>query len=354
MTHKLDICVPMYNEDESVIKPLLDSIAVQRGVDLSEVGVIVCCDGGTARLSQEFMDSYIFDVEFHLCEHRGVSATRNTCMSYSTADYLMWCDCDDAFVDTRGLFIIFREMEAMPSEQEMRQLGIPRDKWEPGFDYMISAFVEETHDPTTGELTYLTHEFDQVFTHGKVHRRQWLIDNDVKWGEQLFVHEDSYMQALCRAVARPDRIKYCPHPYYVWCWRTESVCRRSPKDYILSTYNNLIDSNDCLVDELVRRMLDEQASQYAVMLIFDAFYLMNRAEWRDQQNQSYRLAVEERFSRYYRKHESKWLKMDEHQKAMISSGVRQRSVMEGMLLEACSVEQWIDGILAKFPEDSAT
>ena len=103
MARRLDLLVPIYDEGEEVIKTLLDSVMVQRGVDLSQVGVIVCCDGGTTKLSEEFMERYPFHIEFHMCEHRGISASRNACLEKTDAEYLMWCDCDDAFVDTRAL-----------------------------------------------------------------------------------------------------------------------------------------------------------------------------------------------------------------------------------------------------------
>ena len=40
---KLQILVPQYEEDDSVIKPLLDSLAIQQNVDFNEFGVIRGC-----------------------------------------------------------------------------------------------------------------------------------------------------------------------------------------------------------------------------------------------------------------------------------------------------------------------
>ena len=59
----ISILVPYYNEGESVVKHLLDSIAVQQNFDMSEVEVIICKDGDEGQdLSQEFLDSYNFDI----------------------------------------------------------------------------------------------------------------------------------------------------------------------------------------------------------------------------------------------------------------------------------------------------
>ena len=51
---KLDILIPQYKETYEVIKPLLDSIALQQNVDLAnDVGVIIVNDGSDVKLSEE-------------------------------------------------------------------------------------------------------------------------------------------------------------------------------------------------------------------------------------------------------------------------------------------------------------
>ena len=74
---KLQILVPQYKETDEIIKPLLDSIAMQQCIDFSQIGVIICNDGTDVRLSDKLISSYPFKIEYYLCEHRGVSATRN-------------------------------------------------------------------------------------------------------------------------------------------------------------------------------------------------------------------------------------------------------------------------------------
>ena len=84
---KLQILIPQYKETEEVVKPLLDSIALQQSVDFNEIGVIICNDGSDVILSKDFLNSYPFKIEYHMCEHRGVSATRNACLDRATAEY---------------------------------------------------------------------------------------------------------------------------------------------------------------------------------------------------------------------------------------------------------------------------
>ena len=59
---KLQILIPQYKEDESIIKSLLDSIEVQQNIDLAnDIGVIIVNDGTDVHLSQEFFNRYSFN-----------------------------------------------------------------------------------------------------------------------------------------------------------------------------------------------------------------------------------------------------------------------------------------------------
>ena len=323
---KLDILIPMYNEDKMVVKPLLDSIALQQNVDFNDIGVIICIDGGTSEIPDNFISQYPFSIEVHKEPHRGVSATRNACFDYSRADYVMFCDCDDMFYNACGLWIVFREMNI-------------------GFDSLVSSFIEESRnpeDPHNPETTnYTNHEMDSTFVHGKVHKRQYLIDKQIRWNDKLTIHEDSYFNILAQNMS--EDVKYCPTPFYLWKWRDDSVCRHDPK-YILKTYNNLIDSNDALVDEFLRRDRKDKAVFYTVSMVFDAYYLMNKPEWIDQENQEYRNKTEKRFAEWYKKHKEMWENCPGNDKMMISNQIRSRSIMEGMQMEAMTIDNWLNHI----------
>ena len=323
---KLQILIPQYEEKDHVIKPLLDSIALQQNVPMDEVGVIICNDGSNTFLSDDLLNSYPYLVEYHKESHRGVSATRNACLDYAKADYVMFCDADDMFVNMCGLYIIFREMKQ-------------------GFDSLISCFQEETRHPETKEVVYVNHDMDSTFVHGKVHRRQYLIDKHIRWNDKLTIHEDSYFNILCQNLSQ--NVKYCQLPFYLWRWRDESVCRHDPK-YILKTYRNLVDSNDALIDAFLSRGLMDKAMNYVVFLVFDAYYNMNKPEWINQENKEYRDSTEKRFAEYYKRHEDLWNAMPMGQKMQVSSGVRSRVIKEGMMMEAVTVHDWlkhIEGLL---------
>ena len=318
---KLQILVPQYKETEQIIKPLLDSIEVQQNVDLvNDVGVIIVNDGTDIHLSQEFLNRYSFPIEYHLTEHSGVSATRNKCLDYATADYVMFCDADDMFYNACGLYIIFREIE------------------NGGFDSLVSVFIEESRDSVTKEPIYINHDMDSTFVHGKVHNRKFLLKNNIRWNENLTIHEDSYFNCLCQRLAK--ELKYSQTSFYLWRWRDNSVCRHDPK-YILKTYNNMLDSSDALVQQFLDRGHKEDAMYYSVGMIYDAYFTMNKDEWLNQENKEYRHATERRFKEYWLKYKYLHDSIPDDVKTQVIMGIKNRMYAEGMILETLTFNDWI-------------
>lgn len=324
---KLSILVPHYQEEAHEIEPLLDSIAIQQNVYFNDVDVIIAYDGEEASELPEdiWKNKYAFKIS-HIknLDKGGVSATRNEALKASKADYVMFCDADDMFCHACGLYILFQEMES-------------------GFDTLVSCFIEETRNPENQKPIYVNHDMDSTFVHGKVHRRKYLIDNNIKFDPKLTVHEDSYFNMLAQGLAKEGRAKYCPTPFYLWKWRDASICRHDP-DYILKTYNNMLDSNDALVDEFEHRKHHDKARFYACFMIFDAYYTLNKQEWVDKTNQAYRDSVEKRFHNYFIKHKDLWNEASNEEKMAISNGVRTRSVSEGMLMESITIGAWLEHI----------
>ena len=320
---KLQILIPQYKETEEIIKPLLDSIAIQQNVDFREIGAIIVNDGTDVHLSEDFLKGYPFEIKYHLAEHGGVSAARDKAFEFATAEYVMWCDADDMFFNACGLWIVFHEMQGE------------------GFDALTSVFVEETRHPETKETVYINREMDSTFVHGKIYKRQYLIDQNIRWNHALTIHEDSFFNIQCLNLT--PNVKYCMSPFYLWRWRDDSVCRHDPK-YILKTYRNMIDSNDALIEEFKKRRVLDKARSFVAFLVYDAYYLMNKPEWINQENKEYRDATELRFKEYFLKHEKDWNDVPVQEKMQISQGIRGRTVMEGMQMEKMTIDQWLDHI----------
>lgn len=322
---RLDLLVPHWKETPEEMEPLLDSVAMQQGVDLSDVGVIVAYDGpdATPLPVGEWAERYPFAIEHAQAPRGGVSATRNWALDMSEAELVMFCDADDCFYSVTGIFIVLQQFDLR------------------GYDVLVSTFMEQTKGENG--LTFVTRENDTTFVHGKAYRRGYLVDNGIRFDPRLTVHEDSYFQVLARELCDPTKAVYCPYVFYLWKWRDNSTCRHDPL-YILKTFGDMISSSDALVDEFVRRMREDKAAAYAAFMILDAYYAMNKPEWLEVNHREYRDVVEKRFAEYYRKHRQKWESLTPQDRALMSNVVRQRSVGEGMLMEAVTIDQWLERI----------
>lgn len=322
---KLDILIPQYDETDEVLKNMLDSIAIQQNVNLKkDVGVIIVNDGSDVHLSDELLNSYEFEIEYYLNEHKGVSATRNACLDKSKAEYVMFCDADDMFFNACGLWIIFNEIDNNG-----------------GFDSLTSSFIEESRIPKKNTPTYITREFDSTFVHGKVHRRKYLVDKKIRWDENLTIHEDSYFNIQCQKLS--TKVKFCPSPFYLWKWRDNSVCRHDPK-YILKTYINMLDSSDACIQQFIKRHKISIAKQLATGMIYDCYFNMNKDEWLNQKNQSYRNKTEKRFKEYYHKYKEYFETINQDEKNQIIIGVKNRMFEEGLMMESITFDDWIQEI----------
>ena len=261
---KLQILITQYNETDDIVKDMLDSIEIQQNVDFNDIGVIIVNDGSDIYLSDELLNSYSFKIEYYKDEHKGISGARDGCMRRAVADYIMFCDADDMFYNNIALWIIL-------------------SKTKKNFDVMNSVFIEEAK--TSGGPLYLRKEAGPVFVHGKVYRRQYLLDNDISWNPALTVHEDSYFNML--ALKLTDKVEICPTPFYIWRWRDSSVCRND-KDYILKTYPNLIQSSEACLDEFLKRDKIQIVSDLCTSFLINTYCTLEEDKWKEEENKEYR------------------------------------------------------------------
>ena len=308
--------------------PLLNSIAMQQAIDFREIGVVIAYDGdeATPLPEEEWQQCFPFDIQFVRIPHGGVSAARNAALEAATADYVMFCDADDAFFHLCGIFMILQE--------------IRRGE----FDSMTTLFVEETRHPLTGETIFVNHECDNTFVHGKIHRRAYLNEQNIRFNPALTIHEDSYFNVLAKSLSPdPNRVKYLPTGFYLWRWRDNSVCRHDPK-YMLKTYTKLVDSSDAMVDELDRRGRTDLSLFYVGFMLFSAYYETQKDQWHTVDHLDYLTQTERRLSEYLHKHRTEWDALPMQNRMEISNDLRTRYIREGMPMERLSFADWLEHI----------
>lgn len=339
MSKFLSILVPYYNEGEEVIKPLLDSVGFQQNIDFSEIEVVICKDGEEGQgLSEEFLKSYPYDIQYHIEPKGGVSQMRNKAFNYSTGEYVAWCDCDDQYYHCLAFWFIKRETTT-PMEVPIN--GVPTQV--NGFDALYSVFLEEGRNPENGETYFIDRKDGFQFVHGKVFKRDFLVRNDIHFFPECVIHEDNVLNLQVQSCTQ--NIKWCPVPFYLWKWRDSSVCRRDPL-YIKKTYPDLIKSSDCSIAWLINKSKFDKARECITSITYDAYYTMCHPSWKTIETQEYRDRTEKCFSDYFKKYEYLWDEAPQQMKMAISNGIRQRVVQQGMEMETETLDQFLTRIKA--------
>lgn len=331
----LSILVPHYNEEFSVVKPLLDSIRVQQNINLDEIEVVICDDGPDAvDISAELMGYFDLDIKYYREEKGGVSKMRNLAFQHSTGEYVCWADCDDCFYHCLAFWFIKRET-VTPMQVMLNNVPATVN----GFDVMKSVFLEESRDPKTGEVVFLDRSDGFQFVHGSVYRSQFIRDNGIHFFEDCYIHEDHVIFSESNACTK--NIKWCPAPFYLWKWRDNSVCRRSP-NYIKETYTDLIKSTDHLIDWFKEKSKFDNARETVASIVYDCYYnVMCHPSWSEIGTKEYREKAEKRFSEFYKKHKKLWCECPDQVKMGISNGIRQRVIQQGMMQEKVTLDDFL-------------
>ena len=337
MNKFFSILVPYYNEGEEVIKPLLDSIKFQQNIDFNEIEVVICKDGEDGQgLSQEFLDSYPYDIQYHIEPKGGVSQMRNQAFNYSTGEYVAWCDCDDQYYHCLAFWFIKRETT---TPMQVMINNVPTNV--NGFDALYSVFLEEGRNPQTGETYFIDRKDGFQFIHGKVFKRSFIVNNNIHFFPECTIHEDNVLNLQVQACTQ--NIKWCPVPFYLWKWRDNSVCRRDPL-YIKKTYPDLIKSSNYSLEWLTNKSKFDKAREVVASITLDAYYTFCHPSWKTIETQEYRDGAERYFAEYFKKWEYLWNECPDQVKMQISSGIRQREVIQGMEMETETLEQFLNRI----------
>ena len=201
----LDIIITHYKEPYEVGRKLFEIIGLQRGVDFGEFKVTVVNDGGH-RLPEEELKGLSYPVEQIDIEHGGVSKARNTGIDKTSAPFLMFCDFDDTFTN---IYALRDMMSVLPCDYDML--------W-------TRLLVEDCLDGK--KHFYETPEKQRfVFVHGKIYRRQFLTEQNIRFDERMTFQEDSQFNATITARTDFRRIGELKAPMipYAWIRRQNSV-----------------------------------------------------------------------------------------------------------------------------------
>ncbi len=273
MRKYLSIIIPRYKETERDIFPLISSINNQVGIDKTDIEVIISTDGeGADLLDNNFLKLFDIDIkQTKLDVNKGPGVARQAGLDIAKGEYVMFCDADDILHSVAVLGALMKEAEKT------------------NVDILSSSWLEE--QMINGEYIYITHNIENTWMHGKLIRRSFITSNNIRFHDDLRVHEDSYFLAI--AAGLTDRYNFLQVTSYVWKWSKDSITRRNNSEYTFNSYSTFIEACCMAYDHL--RKLSKLKTDRIVQFIIYNYFTLHRPEWIDHSKDDIRETCEKTF-----------------------------------------------------------
>ena len=320
----LDIVVPHYHEPWKLCQPLFDSIALQCGINWDDISVIVVHDGDECVFEDYMFGGYPFRVDNIVKEHSGLSATRNCGLDNSDADYVMFCDSDDQFLNSLALKMIWMEMEK-------------------GKNIINPVFLEEAWDADKGEMVYITHKSDATFMHGKCYKRSLLVEYNIRFPDGLNLHEDGYFNSLAICCGQ-DAIVEINTPLYLWKWNKDSTVRRESY-FTVRTYDKLCEVWRRGVKWLKDHGYEKEYRHVICKAVICSYYNFQSYPFMIPQNKKLREDAERAFAKLYREFKVDFSWCDQKMISQFTEVLRDEAIKgKGFYYELITLSDWLKHI----------
>ena len=254
----LDIVITHYREPWEICRRQFLMLDMQRRVDWKEIRVTIINDGGY-RLPEEELKALRFrwkakDFTAVDLPHGGISRARNAGIDLGTEPWIMFCDCDDSFSNIYALEDIMNVI---------RSPGADR------YDMLWTKCYQEDADGSIGMVPQFK---TFVFCHGKAYRRKFLLDEGIRFPEDLPMNEDSCFNNVI--IARTQKVaEIRSHaPVYSWLRRTGSVTTR-PEAVDLGAVCQV--RRNMIVTEENRLHREAEYPSMVTRAAYDVFYMIH-------------------------------------------------------------------------------
>lgn len=199
----LDIIIPVYKAKKTLLRILMN-LAIQRDIENFNVYLVIDADGEDYDYEKRFVEKFYPIKLLTLEKNGGPGVARQYGIDNSSSPYIMFIDSDDYLYSPYSLKYIMNEI-------------INTD-----FDLLITNFRYERDNEV------IIKKRDVTWLHGKVYRRKFLVDNDIKFNDTRANEDNGFNRLLL--LHRPE-IYFLDKITYVYSENSESITRRNNRDY---------------------------------------------------------------------------------------------------------------------------
>lgn len=270
----ISIIIPYYDESPKDMFLLLSSINNQVGIDFSKIECVLVNDGNNNKLPDKFL-SLFGNVDFKcilMDDNKGPGVARQTGIDNAAGEYVMFCDADDILHSVSVLGMFLNEINNNHP------------------DIITSSWLEELYD---GEkYVYINHEDESTWMHGKAFRRLFLQSKNIRFHEDLRIHEDSYFLALAMTATQNQRKLLFTS--YIWKYVTNSITRRENGVYTYDSIPEFIRAIKLSFDVL-EKTNPEIMTFKTIQFIMYCYFSFHQWNWKAPENEKYLKQAENSF-----------------------------------------------------------
>lgn len=171
---KISVIIPLYKGHETLGSTLY-SVAMQSIINETEIVVVNDADNvNYADILAKFDDLNIVYVQRE--ENGGCAAARNTGIKEASNSTICFLDSDDQLTNSLSLEIMYNRIVAEKA------------------DVLVSVFESEMRFKNGVAIKQMKNAV--TWCHGKVYRKQYLLDNNIFFDERLRINEDCLFHQL--------------------------------------------------------------------------------------------------------------------------------------------------------------
>jgi glycosyltransferase involved in cell wall biosynthesis len=218
---KMSVIIPLYRGRDTLASTL-HSVAMQSIINETEIVVVNDADNANyADILAKFDDLNIVYVQRE--KNGGCSAARNTGIKNAKNSFITFLDSDDNFISPLSLEIMYNRIVAEKA------------------DILVSTFESEMRFANGVAIKQM--KSAMTWLHGKVFRRQYLLDNNLFFKENLRLNEDMEFNQI--AFDLGGKVAEIPMVTYLWRDNPKSITHESlyenKKWFVLAAIESLKD-----------------------------------------------------------------------------------------------------------------
>jgi glycosyltransferase involved in cell wall biosynthesis len=249
---EISLIIPEYRADVPVLFQNLSVINAQTNFNFRKLEVIVVDDfsGDDHKIPLSFYQQFT-NLSIHVLEctkNGGPGVARQIGIDHSTGRYVMFADADDCLASLTVLASFSKAIE--DNETAKAPFDILITEWDE--EVRTAASYVQLKDGSTilapDRYSYSRHSSDFTWMHGKLYRRQFLVDEGVRF-DDLRVHEDRRFNiiafALSHRTMKEDIVSY------IWKYHPHSITREGGAAYSYNSIATSVDAAKRAYDELL-------------------------------------------------------------------------------------------------------